>query len=106
MIVIVNPFRGDTEIKIEKKFGKRVRKLRDKVGYSQEELADIASIHRTYLGGIERGERNPSLKNIERIASSYIRAFSFLENTCILLSLITSLLPVVNIRPLCLLTCS
>jgi transcriptional regulator with XRE-family HTH domain len=70
MLVIVNPSSGETEIKIEKKFGKRVRKLRDKVGYSQEELADIAGIHRTYFGGIERGERNPSLKNIERIANA------------------------------------
>lgn len=70
MLVIVNPYRGDTEIKIEKKLGKHCRELRCKAGYSQEELADIAGIHRTYLGGIERGERNPSLKNIERIAKA------------------------------------
>ena len=61
---------GETVIKIEKKFGKRVRELRNKAGYSQEDLADLASIHRTYLGGIERGERNPSLKNIQRIANA------------------------------------
>ena len=61
---------GETVIKIEKKFGKRVRELRDKAGYSQEDLADLAGIHRTYLGGIERGERNPSLKNIQRIAKA------------------------------------
>ena len=61
---------GETVIKIEKKFGKRVRELRDKTGYSQEDLADLAGIHRTYLGGIERGERNPSLKNIQRIAKA------------------------------------
>jgi transcriptional regulator with XRE-family HTH domain len=61
---------GEIVIKIEKKFGKRVRELRDKTGYSQEDLADLAGIHRTYLGGIERGERNPSLKNIQRIAKA------------------------------------
>ena len=61
---------GETVIKIEKKFGKRVRELRNKAGYSQEALADLAGIHRTYLGGIERGERNPSLKNIQRIANA------------------------------------
>ena len=61
---------GETVIKIEKKFGKHVRELRNKAGYSQEDLADLAGIHRTYLGGIERGERNPSLKNIQRIAKA------------------------------------
>jgi len=40
------------------------------MGYSQEELAFKAQIHRTYLGGIERGERNPSLKNIAAIAEA------------------------------------
>jgi transcriptional regulator with XRE-family HTH domain len=70
MLVVVNPSSGETEIKIEKKFGRLVRDLRGRAGYSQEELADIAGIHRTYLGGIERGERNPSLKNIERIANA------------------------------------
>jgi transcriptional regulator with XRE-family HTH domain len=51
-------------------FGNRVRVLRNAAGISQEELAFRAGIHRTYLGGIERGERNPSLKNIARIAKA------------------------------------
>jgi len=38
------------------------------LGLSQEELADRANIHRTYIGGIERGERNPTLTMIQRIA--------------------------------------
>jgi transcriptional regulator with XRE-family HTH domain len=42
-------------------FGDRVRELRARKGVSQEALADQAGLHRTYLGGIERGERNPSL---------------------------------------------
>lgn len=53
---------------IEKKFGDRIRELRKAVQISQEELAYKAGIHRTYLGGIERGERNPSLRNINAIA--------------------------------------
>jgi len=53
---------------VEKQFGMRVRQLREKQGLSQEELAYRAGVHRTYLGGIERGERNPSLKNIVAIA--------------------------------------
>jgi len=55
---------------IEKRFGERVRKLRQTKGMSQEELAFRAKIHRTYLGGIERGERNPALKNIAAIAKA------------------------------------
>ena len=47
-----------------------MRKIRNKVGYSQEELADRAQIHRTYIGGIERGERNPTLLTIHRIAKA------------------------------------
>jgi DNA-binding XRE family transcriptional regulator len=49
-------------------FGRRVRELRKARGFSQEELAHRAGIHWTYLGGIERGERNPALVNIVRIA--------------------------------------
>jgi len=49
-------------------FGRQVRQLRLDVGLSQEALADRANVHRTYLGGVERGERNVSLVNIGRIA--------------------------------------
>lgn len=55
---------------IEERFGKRVRELRQAKGLSQEELAFKAGVHRTYLGGIERGERNPSLRNIAAIAKA------------------------------------
>jgi transcriptional regulator with XRE-family HTH domain len=51
-------------------FGKRVRELRTARGFSQEELADRAGLHYTYVGGIERGERNPALVNIGRIAAA------------------------------------
>jgi transcriptional regulator with XRE-family HTH domain len=51
-------------------FGRRVRELRLARGLSQEELAFKAGVHRTYLGSIERGERNPALKNIVAIAAA------------------------------------
>jgi len=55
---------------VHEQFGKRVRELRRARALSQEELADRAGVHRTYMGGIERGERNPSLKNIAAIADA------------------------------------
>lgn len=49
-------------------FGTYLRTLRRDLGLSQEEVAHRAGIHVTYLSGIERGRRNPSLKNIRRVA--------------------------------------
>jgi transcriptional regulator with XRE-family HTH domain len=49
-------------------FGNRVRELRKKRGFSQEGFAAECGLDRTYVGGIERGERNVALRNIERIA--------------------------------------
>ena len=51
-------------------FGAAVRKLRQAIGISQEQLAEKTGIHRTYIGGIERGERNPTLLMIHRIAEA------------------------------------
>ena len=51
-------------------FGKRIRELRLQRGLSQEKLAELATLHRTYIGAIERGERNVSLKNIYKIAKA------------------------------------
>ncbi|MEI8366446.1 MAG: helix-turn-helix transcriptional regulator [Parachlamydiaceae bacterium] len=45
-------------------FGERVRKMRQKLDVSQEELAFRSGLHRTYVGSVERGERNLSLENI------------------------------------------
>ncbi len=52
-------------------FGRRVRELRDRRGWSQELLAEKAGVHRTYVGGIERGLRNVALVNIARIAKAF-----------------------------------
>jgi transcriptional regulator with XRE-family HTH domain len=51
-------------------FGRRLNAIRKNLGYSQERLAELACLHRTYIGGIERGERNISLVNIWRIADA------------------------------------
>lgn len=51
-----------------KEFGKRVREIRLKKGLSQGDVAKILKVHRTYISGIERGLRNPSLITMEKIA--------------------------------------
>lgn len=56
--------RGD----IRERFGFAVKVRREKLGLTQEDLADKAGIHRTYLSDIERGSRNVSIVNIERLA--------------------------------------
>ena len=53
------------------RFGKTVRQRRNELGVSQEEFADRCGLDRTYLGGIERGERNVALVNIEKIARAF-----------------------------------
>jgi transcriptional regulator with XRE-family HTH domain len=54
--------------KIQAAFGDHLRKIRGVVGFSQEKLAEIAGLHRTYVSSVERGERNVSLETIERLA--------------------------------------
>ncbi len=51
-------------------FGMRVRELRRGKGFTQEKLAELANLHRTYVGGVERGERNVSLGNIWNLAEA------------------------------------
>jgi transcriptional regulator with XRE-family HTH domain len=55
---------------IRLRFGKTVRQRRHKLGVSQEAFADMCQLDRTYVGGIERGERNVALVNIEKIAKT------------------------------------
>jgi transcriptional regulator with XRE-family HTH domain len=51
-------------------FGQNVRREREKIGLSQEKIAEKAGLHRTYIGMIERGERNVTLKKASKIADS------------------------------------
>ncbi len=52
------------------KFGLSLKRHRDSAGYSQEKLAELAEIDRTYVSDIERGNRNPGIKNIARLAKA------------------------------------
>jgi transcriptional regulator with XRE-family HTH domain len=51
-------------------FASRLRQIRQAKGLSQEDLANIAGLHRTYVGSVERGERNISIDNIEVLAKA------------------------------------
>lgn len=53
-----------------KLFARRLRQVRQQKRLSQEELADIAGLHRTYVGSVERSERNVSIDNMERLAKA------------------------------------
>ena len=52
----------------KEKLGANIRMKREELGYSQEKLASVSGIHRTYMGSVERGERNISLENIVAIS--------------------------------------
>lgn len=55
---------------IKNTFGKNVRLTREKLGWSQEELAEFSGYHRTYISGIERGRRNPTISVSQNIAKA------------------------------------
>ena len=55
---------------VQARFGKRVREIREKQEISQERLGELAGLHRTYVSSLERGLRNVSLVNIEKLAKA------------------------------------
>ena len=67
---------------ILKDFGLVIKKLRHQSGLSQEDLAEKTGFHRTYIGFIERGERNLSLKNVEIFAHTFNIKVSELMMEC------------------------
>ncbi|NCB00206.1 MAG: XRE family transcriptional regulator [Clostridia bacterium] len=55
---------------LQRILAENLKRVRAERGYSQERLAEIVDLHRTYISGIERGTRNVSLRNIEKIAQA------------------------------------
>lgn len=67
---------------LPERFGRTVRRLREEAGYSQEAFADRAKVHRTYMGTVERGEANLTLKNIEKLARALgLKMWQLLKET-------------------------
>ncbi|WP_298941327.1 helix-turn-helix transcriptional regulator [uncultured Psychromonas sp.] len=58
----------NTKTSITISFGNKIRELRKSRGLSQESLADLAELDRSYIGGVERGDRNISLNNIQKLS--------------------------------------
>ena len=54
---------------LQKTLGRNLRRYREERGLSQEAFANVLGVHRTYMGGVERGERNLTLRSVERIAA-------------------------------------
>jgi transcriptional regulator with XRE-family HTH domain len=65
--------------------GNRIRELRKAKGWTQEQLAEAASLHYSYIGGVERGDRNISLETLEKIIAAFqvpaIEVFRFDDET-------------------------
>lgn len=55
---------------LQRTLGRNIRSYRAERGLSQEAFADLVGVHRTYMGGLERGERNLTLKSVERMAET------------------------------------
>jgi len=66
---VINKLR-DIMTNIQVRFGQKIREIRKQKGFSQEVLATKSKLHRTYISDIERGDRNVSLKNVEKIAKA------------------------------------
>lgn len=62
--------RGKAKVSARARFAHRLRVHRLELGLSQEELADLAGLHRTYIGSVERAERNISIDSMERLAQA------------------------------------
>ncbi len=70
MFTIFDAAKGAALSDVAVKFGRRLREVRRGRGISQEKLAELAGLHRTYVSSVERGERNISLLNIESLAQA------------------------------------
>jgi transcriptional regulator with XRE-family HTH domain len=67
---------------LQRTVGRNLRSYRQAQGLSQEAFADVLGVHRTYMGGVERGERNLTLKSVERIAERIgVEPLALLQST-------------------------
>jgi transcriptional regulator with XRE-family HTH domain len=57
-------------MEIRRRLGRNLQRLRQEKGWSQEEFADRAGLHRTYVSGVERGIRNPTITVVEKLATA------------------------------------
>ncbi len=60
----------NTKERFLKDFGKKLAAARHKRGLTQEELADVIDVHRTYIGFVEQGKRNPTIANVRKMAKA------------------------------------
>jgi transcriptional regulator with XRE-family HTH domain len=60
----------ESNVDINYRFGKAIRRRRRELDLSQEQLAERAELHRTYISSIERGRMNPSLENVEKLTNA------------------------------------
>ena len=67
---------------LEARFGRAVREARSSAGWSQERLAEVADLNRSYLGEIERGEVTPSLITVGKLATALQMSLSALISRC------------------------
>ena len=80
----------EADEKLLKAFGLAVRQAREQKGLSQDLLAELAGLHRTYIGSVERGERNLSLRNISGIGTALgVPGSKLLERAEVLLGKVT-----------------
>jgi transcriptional regulator with XRE-family HTH domain len=70
MFTILDASKGTALSDVMQRFGTKLREIRKRSGVSQEKLAELAGLHRTYVSSVERGERNISLLNIESLAKA------------------------------------
>jgi transcriptional regulator with XRE-family HTH domain len=70
MLTTIDATKGAALSDVRARFGQRLREVRQRKGVSQEKLAEMAGLHRTYVSSVERGERNISLVNIEGLAKA------------------------------------
>jgi transcriptional regulator with XRE-family HTH domain len=64
------PQRAPSVPNVKTRFGDKLREVRERKGVSQERLAEMAGLHRTYVSSVERGKRNISIENIEKLAKA------------------------------------